>query len=137
MLKLIRRISSETQMLLEEHEAWNLVTAVQATAKLPGQLAEFGVFRGGSARLLSAFKGEKKLHLFDSFDGLPEHGPEDAGNLKRGLFTAREEDVRAYLKDCGGVVFHPGHFPDSARGVEEGFSFVHLDVDLYAGTLAV
>ena len=41
--------------------------AVKATRKLSGDIAEVGVYRGGSAMIICEAKGNKKLHLFDTF----------------------------------------------------------------------
>ncbi len=34
-----------------------------------GDIAEVGVFRGGTARVICEAMGERKLHLFDTFEG--------------------------------------------------------------------
>jgi hypothetical protein len=47
------------------------------------------------------------------------------------------EEVRQALAEFPGVEYHPGWIPDSFRGLpERRYRFVHLDVDLYAPTLA-
>ena len=49
----------------------------------------------------------------------------------------RLESVQAYLAGYDQVYFHKGLFPDSTRDVDESqYAFVHLNVDLYEGTLA-
>ncbi len=59
---------------------WNLC---QNTLRrnIPGAFVECGVWRGGSAAIMGLAmksRGENRdLHLFDSFEGLPEPGPED------------------------------------------------------------
>ena len=53
---------------------WQLVT--QCARAIPGDAAECGVYRGGSAYVLARALREAgtglKLHLFDSFSGMPE-----------------------------------------------------------------
>lgn len=104
------------------------------TAHLPGVMAECGVYKGGSAALISNTCPQKVLHLFDAL-GLP-HDDIPGGGHRAGEFAAVEAEVRAFLSGCN-VVFHFGFFPDTAKGLEEeNFSFVHLDFDLYKSTKA-
>ena len=118
---------------------FNLYQLVQRTQKLQGELAELGVYRGGTARLIASLKGNKVLHLFDTFAGMPEVraglDKHNAGDFDK---TSLEE-VKRYLSGFGGVFFHPGFFPDSARelaGTPIRFSLVHLDADIYESTKA-
>lgn len=113
----------------------NLAAALSFTLRLPGEMAELGVYRGGSAKLISYIIPEKTLHLFDTFTGLPytespEHNP-TGHDLSEGRFATSLTEVAAYLGDRQ-VIFHEGVFPASAKGLEElSFSFVHIDCDLY------
>ena len=43
---------------------------------IDGDIAECGVFRGGSAFLLASVT-DKELHVYDSFEGVPIPGVED------------------------------------------------------------
>jgi O-methyltransferase len=132
--KLIRQVREETQMVLLESEAYNIYAAAQRTQKVPGIIAELGVYRGGSARLICELKKDRDLHLFDTFAGLPETSQWDP-DFKAGGFASSFEEVQNYLKAYPNVHFHRGFFPDTAQGLEDlRFSFVHLDVDLYEST---
>src|SRR5437763_12407749 len=51
---------------------FNLYQLVLTARKLPGDIAELGVFRGGSAKLIASLKGDKALLLFDTFEGMPK-----------------------------------------------------------------
>lgn len=100
------------------------------TAALPGEAAELGVCRGGSAMVIADASSGRRLHLFDTFEGLPN----DGGGHRRGDFAAGLDEVRQLL-GARRVEFHPGLFPETARGLEEArFSFVHVDADLYEST---
>lgn len=132
----IRKTRGETAMVLLDSEAYNIYAAVERSIKVPGDIAELGVFRGGSARLICEVKGKRDLHLFDTFAGLPKPGEFDP-DFREGGFASSLEDVKKYLAPQTGVHFHPGFFPDSAVGLEAlRFSFVHLDVDLCESTRA-
>ncbi|QDS87771.1 Macrocin O-methyltransferase [Rosistilla ulvae] len=122
------------------NEAFLLHSLAKAQSKLAGDFAEVGVFRGGSARMLCEGKGDKALHLFDTFAGLPEGTDIDGGVFRPAQYACSKDRVQAYLKDCKNVHYHQGLFPDSVIDDEEikqkKFALAHFDVDLYEGTKA-
>jgi O-methyltransferase len=133
---LIRQVRVDTQMILLDPEAYNIYAAVRRTDKIPGEIAEVGVFRGGSARLICEAKGTRQLRLFDTFAGMPETGKDDP-RFGKGVLVGSLSNVKAYLREFPNVFFHQGFFPDSAAGLEDlKFSFVHLDVDIYQSTVS-
>lgn len=135
-LELIRRIKRETRMILDDNEAYQISMAVKRTAKIDGDLAEVGVFKGGSAKLIRESDGTRPLHLFDTFEGIPRVGEIDRPAFYEGQFAASLEEVKDYLKPYKNVFFYKGVFPGTAKPVEDKkFSFVHLDVDTYESTL--
>lgn len=105
---------------------------------LSGDVAEVGVYRGGTARLLARVFDPtgKPLHLFDTFTGLPDPDP-GKDTLKAGDFGDTSlESVRAYLQDCPNLCFYPGFFPATAGPVQErSFCFAHIDVDIYQSVM--
>jgi O-methyltransferase len=129
----ILSVKRERKMETTAIDAYQLVTAARSTAKLPGAAAEVGVFKGATARLIMEALPNKTVHLFDTFEGLPD----SQDGLDKGQFCGTLEEVRQYLNDPR-VQFHRGYFPrDTAHEIEhERFAFVHLDVDYYDGTLA-
>jgi hypothetical protein len=134
-LRFINSVKQERDLLLSHVEAEQLINSLVATARIPGDIAEVGTFRGASARLLRAYGTTGKLvHVFDTFSGLPEPGAHDA-DFRPGQFASHLEDVKRYLGEEG-IRYHVGMFPQSAVPDVEAlrFSFVHLDVDLYEGT---
>lgn len=104
---------------------------------LDGDYAEFGVFRGNAARLILALMtGERKLHLFDSFEGLPE----DWTHAKKaGAFKLAEGEVPRFNPKRTTV--HKGWFKDTVPGFGQSttapLSFIHMDADLYSSTIDV
>jgi O-methyltransferase len=60
-------------------EAIYVVQYLHEALKVPGDICEFGVAQGATSRLVAAeiAATERNLWLFDSFEGLPEPGPED------------------------------------------------------------
>ena len=116
---------------------------------LEGNIAEVGVFRGGTSKLLAKTCPNKQIHLFDTFKGMPDNN-EGIREIAKGTFAANTgrangyvavvgmemiESVKAFLQECDNVVFHKGYFPDtSAPVIDEKFSFVYIDGDLYQTT---
>ncbi len=134
---LIGEIKRETQMLLDEVEAIQIFRSIRQTSKIEGDIAEVGVFRGGSAKLICEAKETKNLHLFDTFKGLPALTREDSPRLfYENQFSASYDEVTHYLQNYQDVYFYKGLFPSTAGPIaHKNFSFVHIDVDLYEATL--
>jgi len=104
---------------------------------LPGDFAECGTYKGGSAYLIAntirCSIGERQLHVFDTFTGMPNTVVEGIDDHRPGDFADISLDnVRRYLSQFPFVVFHPGLIPDTFASVRnQQFSFVHVDVDIY------
>jgi hypothetical protein len=111
-----------------------LARAALSVAHLPGDAAELGVYRGGASAIIAAALPGKTVHLFDTFEGLPEDDEEGAGHRK-GDFACGVEEVRRFLAGYN-VLFHPGRFPSTTGPLGEGnrFCFVHLDADTFQST---
>ncbi|MBV9483041.1 MAG: class I SAM-dependent methyltransferase [Acidobacteria bacterium] len=141
-MRAIRNLKRSCEMLLTPLEGSQLFALVRSTAKLGGAMAEVGVFRGASARLIRQADGARPLHLFDTFEGLPKPLETDVeihvGQFEENEFFCSLEAVKQNLESCANVHFHPGLFPATGKAVEnDKFSFVHADVDLYASTKSV
>jgi hypothetical protein len=131
---LIRDVISETDMLLLKDEAYQVLSCARATAKVQGEIAEVGVYRGGSARLMCEVCGNRSLYLFDTFEGLPSTDQLDS-RFGAGQYAASFEKVQAYLAKFPSVHIYKGLFPATSDPIaDKRFSFVHLDVDLYQPT---
>lgn len=136
-MRLARQVAGEVDFLLDPSESCQIVDAVRATAKTMGDLAEVGVYQGGSAKLMAEHKGSRALHLFDTFEGLPAADCGDSSRFRAGQYRSDFDSVARYLASYSAVHLYKGLFPQTAAAVESTrFSFVHLDVDLYASTLA-
>ena len=74
-----------------EDRCYMLYRLAQRCAHLDGDFAECGVYRGGTAALLagtlteSATEG-KQLHLFDTFEGMPDDAGSDPSSHRKGDF---------------------------------------------------
>lgn len=135
-LKMIQKIKKESDMLFMDAEAYQILTVVRNTRKIKGDIAEIGVYRGGSSKIICKAKQNKHLYLFDTFEGLPEPDKTDSAHFHKGNFTSRYEEVKNYLKAYKDVHIYKGLFPDTAGPIKnKSFSFVHIDVDIYKSTL--
>lgn len=137
---LIRSVYRGCKCELQPLEAYAILSLARAQAPLGGDMAEVGMFQGGSAKLICAVKGDAPFWGFDTFEGLVDVGADDThwGTtfFRNGAYRANEDAVRRYLGDGAGITLTKGYFPASAgAAAERRFSFVHLDVDTYASTL--
>lgn len=137
-IDLIKQIKKEDKIVLRLNEAYQVYMLAKASNKIDGDFAEVGVFRGGSAKLICEAKNNKSLHLFDTFEGLPELVEIDNKIMfQKGEMVSNMDVVKDYLKDYPDVHFYKGLFPDTADPVKDKkFSFVNIDVDIYESTLS-
>lgn len=133
---LIAVVQKDKRSYVWPAETAQIILCIRATQKIGGDIAEVGVYKGGSAKVLCELKGEKALHLFDTFEGLPEGTEKDEATLSVHQYSEELQSVKNYLEKYKNVFFYPGLFPATATPVNyKKFSFVHLDVDLYKPTL--
>lgn len=110
-------------------------------AGVPGDVAEVGCNAGKTSvflqMLIQNFDRSRHLHLFDSFEGLPAPGAEDA-YLQEGDCRATIENVVAQFEKWGQPLpnIHKGWFEDTLpRHCPEQVSFAYLDGDFYQSIL--
>lgn len=133
----IKRLKKDGWLGQTVQEAYQIFTAVQRTSKIDGDIAEVGVAAGGTAKLICETKGNRMLHLFDTFNGLPDPGINDnPRDYSRGDYAFTLKAVSERLAGYSNVKFYEGLFPETSKPVEYNrFSLVHLDVDLYQSTM--
>lgn len=101
---------------------------------IPGAAAELGVYKGFFAGCINRLLPERKLYLFDSFEGFRE----DAGaseSFQAAHANTAAEKVLSIMPHPENVIVKPGFFPESLGGLEETFCLVSLDVDFQQTTL--
>jgi O-methyltransferase len=107
--------------------------------KLTGCVAELGVYKGDFAQRINRQFPERKLYLFDTFEGFDER---DVKVEKEFDTYARKNDFRnnntalvmKKMKHTRNCIIKKGWFPETAENVEERFVFVSIDTDLFAPT---
>jgi O-methyltransferase len=136
--RLWRKYGDDT--MLDEDQFIDNMTLVR-TVTVPGDLVEAGVWRGGmSAAMAEALPGRTSV-LFDSFEGLPELGVEDAGTpeqVPQGM-KIDEAITRATVARSGqSFEIRQGWFADTVpKYAAEGpaVAVLRLDGDLYESTM--
>lgn len=101
-----------------------------------GNAAELGVYRGDFARLINHYFHDRKLYLFDTFDGFDKR---DAKVDRKNNFSGAsfdfsgtsEELVLSKMEHPENCIIRKGWFPETAEGIDDKFCFVSLDADLY------
>ena len=108
---------------------------------LKAVVAEAGVFQGDFAKYINQYFPNRKLYLFDTFEGFAS---KDIVLEKSNSYSSAEvadynntsqELVRKKLPYPEQCIFKVGYFPETAQDIKEKFCFVNLDLDLYQPTL--
>jgi O-methyltransferase len=122
--------------------------------EIPGDFVECGVYAGAHCAVMAnAFLSShreddrRKIHLFDSFEGLPAADERDQEiwahhGAKTGEAACSLSDVKANMKRWGipdsMLVYHPGWFEVTVPAWRTGFpnriALLRLDADLYSST---
>jgi O-methyltransferase len=105
--------------------------------KITGNVAELGVYRGDFAKIINEAFPDKKLYLFDTFEGFDKR---DVNYEVKEKFSEGNEDfsntsvelVLNKMKIKENCIIKKGFFPETADGVNDIFAFVSIDCDLYA-----
>lgn len=128
-------IASHMQGAMVFEDRWDLmahgIEEALSTTPQDGLILEFGVADGASVNHIAELT-ERKIHGFDSFEGLPDKWAgtfEHAGKFGRG---GTLPSVR------GNVTLHKGWFKDTLppflAAHNAPLSLVHIDCDIYAST---
>jgi hypothetical protein len=132
--------------ILHPLQALNVVERLDQALKLPGDVIECGVFQGATsilmARLMDLRQSDKKLWLFDSFEGLPEpdRRVDASPRFQKGGWSAGRAEVEALLATHNVLqrcVIHEGWFSETLPKLagDQRFCFAYIDADLYSSTV--
>jgi O-methyltransferase len=154
----IERVRPRTMTQPEKLYGLILATRYVAAHKVPGDIVECGVWRGGSMQaaaltLIECGDTQRDLHLYDTFEGMTP--PEEVDRRRDGTAAAELlesssrdsriwavatlEDAQAGMTEIGyppeHVHFHPGRVEDTIpRDAPESVALLRLDTDWYAST---
>lgn len=141
------------------YAVYKAVEYVQA-ARIEGAFVECGVWRGGSmmvaAEALRLFGGPSRdVHLFDTYEGLPQPDEADAdiwGNDSRGWWAEKKTSerssdwARSHIDEVRANMASTGYPPERIRYVKgmvedtlpaeapDRIAFLRLDTDWYSST---
>ncbi len=121
-----------TQNTLVDYPRLKIIAeSLDKTNHLHGEIAEIGVYKGGTAYLIAS-NTHKQVHLFDTFEGMPEVNEHDLHH-KGDFADTSLEAVAGLLKDFSNIRLYKGLFPDTVTLDVKyaSYSFVHIDVDIY------
>lgn len=107
-----------------------------------GSVAEIGVYQGEFAKFINQVFPNRTFYLFDTFKGFDQRDMDIELNRK---FIHRDKtghlgdtsieyvkEKMLYPEKC---IFKQGYFPETAKGINDQFVFVSIDVDLYKPTI--
>ncbi len=106
------------------------------SSNLQGEVAELGVYKGKFARYINQYFPQRKLYLFDTFEGFDKTDvkAEVENNFSSGEQDFSNTSVEEVLKRMpfpDKCIVKKGYFPSTAQGLKEDFVFVSIDTDLY------
>jgi O-methyltransferase len=110
-----------------------LYSLAQEVSTIAGDMAEIGVYAGGSTLLLAVTNGSKNIHAFDTFSGIPNSSISAIDEHRGGDFSDVDANkVKAMLGRYKNITIHDGDIAETKNDVRNNtFSFVHVDCDVY------
>ncbi len=113
-----------------------IYTLLKQALSIKGDIWECGVYRGGTAYLMSSIiakrKSEKKLFLFDTFSGMPETNSNKDFHVKGDFKNTSLEEVKAFIQNDAICFYQPGLIPETFMGLEKRrIAMAHIDLDIY------
>lgn len=141
-----------------KHHTFEYVEAILREG-IPGDFVECGVCSGGHEAIASyVFKKwgvtDRRIHLFDSFQGVPKASQKDCEDVQKTYGLETPGKLESSGKCLSGIsniyglfdqykvtteylIFHPGWFQDVMEGEAKKIgpiAFLRIDVDLYEST---
>ncbi len=107
---------------------------------VPGAIIECGVLDGGTAALMAygSSKSEREVHLFDSWQGLPDTTDKDgdASKVWAGDVVGSQARVKSVMRRLNikpeRLTFHKGWFEQTfPKANIDRVALVHIDADFY------
>jgi O-methyltransferase len=106
---------------------------------VPGDLVELGCNKGHTSAFLQAVSEAeshlpRRLHVYDSFAGLPAPASVDGTAFSEGELRASVEDIEGLFRERGLTlpIVHPGWFDETLEaGLPAAICFAYLDADLF------
>ena len=134
----LARVEGFGATLVDRQRCYELWTLVEQTAKLPGDILEVGVWKGGTgvlmAQKVALHESDTTVILCDTFSGIVKAGVDDPFFLD-GMLLAARWHLEALVKDFDlhNIEICEGIFPDQTGHLiaDRRFRLCHIDVDVY------
>ena len=103
--------------------------------RIPGSLAECGVYKGALSKFIHDCLPHRRFYLFDTFQGFDSR---DSDTLNDERFRKTSvELIQRHLGNTENIIIRKGYFPETAIGLEqERFAFVMIDFDKFEPMMA-
>ena len=98
---------------------------------LPGDVADLGTCRGGTAYILRKLAPDKHLQMFDTWEGTPYDDP--LCHHKKGEWKASLEECKKLVGNGDMTHYYQGVFPELKPALQQ-FCFVYVDMDTEQAT---
>lgn len=133
--RLYEQVHGVTQAPAER--AWGLYQLAKFVTNMPGIVVEVGIFRGGTAKLLTLLLPGRNFYFYDTFEGIPTVDEEhDSPKLLQQFANTKMDAAMQFVGPGPNIHFVKGVFP-ATYTLQEPISFIHIDVDTYITVKAV
>jgi O-methyltransferase len=107
------------------------------TQLIPGAIADLGAHNCAVTEVIASNNTNKKVYAFDTFTGIPAEQISACDSHAAGEFASSIEIARGNLAKFENAIIIDGVFPNTTNWVDHElrWSFVHVDLDTYLGTM--
>lgn len=149
-MNVFQRIQNISDMVRCFHTQGEMATVAKEVLRwnplVEGAVVECGSYKGGSTAKISvvAKLSGRKLHVFDSFSGLPENDEQHDRSIfgekirfRGGQFRATINEVKSNVSlhgEFSACQFYPGWFADTLKHCPTKVVVAYIDVDLVSST---
>jgi len=136
-LDIMNQIEKNKMMNVEQEiNIYHLLNSV-LLLNVPGDVVELGCHAGMTAAILQKTldqaNSKKILHVFDSFQGLPEKTENDGKRKTKNLAATKQKFIENFKKfNLKLPEMHEGWFKDTLKELPKQICFAHLDSDCYS-----
>jgi len=133
---------SKNLTVVPPERIWIIVNTLRNVIKLTGSVCEFGVYKGGTALVISKVitesKIKKNLYLYDSFEGMPNFATNNDWHDETWFADTSLEVTASMIENSEflDVRFVKGIIPQTLSiALPEKICFAHIDLDLYVSII--
>lgn len=130
-----KRALNRAKSMITNEQLFDLIQFIEQTKSIEGDVLEFGSLHGGSgaviAEAVNYFCKEKKIYLFDTFDGIPESKFGLDFHWKGSFSNNSYEEVKNAFSDMNNVDVIKGNIIETCNNIKNKISFGYLASDTY------